>query len=180
MAELKDYTDEIQHLFLQFLISDPDLFARCQNIVDPEFFNHKFRSTVKLLKTHSTDYNAIPTIEQINAIGRLGLEVIPNVTPDHQAWFMDEFETFCKHKALARAIVESSDLLEEHNYGEVENKIKAAVQLGLVKDLGLDYFADPKARLQWIKDQAGAISGHGLCRAPGPDLSAGPTRQDRR
>lgn len=158
MAELTDYTDEVQHLFLQFLVSDPDLFARCQNIIDPDFFHHKFRATVKLLKSHSTEYNTIPTLEQINAIGGNNLAVIPNVTPDHQAWFMDEFETFCKHKALARAIIESSDLLESHNYGEVENKIKAAVQLGLVKDLGLDYFADPKARLQWIKDQAGAIS----------------------
>lgn len=158
MADIKDYTDDVQHLFLQFLISDPDLFARCQNIVDPEFFSYKFRPTVELLKNHSAKYNTIPTLEQVNAIGKLNLEIIPNVTPDHQAWFMDEFETFCKHKALAKAIVESSDLLEEQNYGEVENKIKAAVQLGLVKDLGLDYFEDPRARLQWIKDRAGAIS----------------------
>jgi len=30
--------------------------------------------------------------------------------------------------------------------------------VGLVKDLGLEYFENPKARLQWIKDQGGAIS----------------------
>ena len=71
---------------------------------------------------------------------------------------MDEFETFCKHKALEKAIIESTDLLEKQRYGEVENKIKTATQLGLVKDLGLDYFANPKERLEWIKNQAGAIS----------------------
>lgn len=137
MSEIKEYTDEIQELFLKFLISDPDLFARCQNIVNADYFNRKFKPTVDLLKGHSEKYNSIPTLEQINAIGGLNIEIIQNVTPDHQNWFMDEFETFCRHKALEKAIIDSTDLLEKQNYGEVENKIKAAVQTGLVKDLSL-------------------------------------------
>ena len=40
----------------------------------------------------------------------------------------------------------------------MEAKIKEAVQIGLVKDLGLEYFEDPKERLEWIKAQAGATS----------------------
>jgi replicative DNA helicase len=158
MSEIKEYTDDIQELFLKFLISDPDLFARCQNIVNADYFNRKFKSTVDFLKGHSEKYNSIPTLDQINAVGGLGIEIIQNVTPDHQNWFMDEFETFCRHKALEKAIIDSTDLLEKQNYGEVENKIKAAVQTGLVKDLGLDYFENPKERLEWIKSQAGAIS----------------------
>ena len=158
MSDVKEYNDEVQELFIKFLISDPDLFARCQNIVKSEFFNRKFKNTVDLIKSHSTNYNTIPTLEQINAVGGLNLEVIPNVKPEHPDWFMDEFETFCRHKALEKAIIDSTDLLEKKNYGEVENKIKAAVQTGLVKDLGLDYFANPKERLEWIKRQAGAIS----------------------
>lgn len=158
MRDVKNYTEEVQELFIRFLISDPDLFARCQNIVRSEFFNRKFKPTVDLLVSHSTNYASIPTIEQINAVGGLKLEKIENVTPDHQNWFMDEFETFCRHKALEKAIIDSTDLLEKQLYGEVETKIKAATQLGLVKDLGLDYFANPKERLEWIKQQAGAIS----------------------
>jgi replicative DNA helicase len=158
MSDVKDYTEEVQELFIRFLISDADLFARCQNIVHSEFFNRKFKPTVDLLVSHSTNYTSIPTIEQINAVGGLKLEKIENVTPDHQNWFMDEFETFCRHKALEKAIIDSTDLLEKQRYGEVETKIKAATQLGLVKDLGLDYFANPKERLEWIKQQAGAIS----------------------
>lgn len=158
MSDVKEYTEEVQELFLRFLVSDVDLFARCQNIVRSEFFNRKFKNTVDLLVSHSTNYNSIPTIDQINAVGGIELTPIENVTPEHQNWFMDEFETFCRHKALEKAIIESTDLLEKKNYGEVENKIKAATQMGLVKDLGLDYFANPKERLEWIKQQAGAIS----------------------
>ena len=158
MSEIKDYNEDIQYLFLQFLISDSDLFARCQNIVNPEFFSRKFKPTVELLVSHSKDYNSLPTIDQINAVGSADIEALVNITPDHQNWFMDEFETFCRHKALEQAIIESTDLLENKDYGSVEEKIKKAVQTGLVKDLGLEYFENPKERLEWIKKQAGAVS----------------------
>ena len=158
MSDLTNYNEETQELFLKFLISDPDLFARCQNIVQPEYFNMKYRNAVKLFISHSTDFNSIPTPEQVSAASGVQIEPIPNVTPDHHDWFLKEFETFCRHKALEKAIIESTDLLEDQDYGAVENKIKDASQVGLVKDLGLDYFEDPKARLQWIKDQSGAIS----------------------
>jgi KaiC/GvpD/RAD55 family RecA-like ATPase len=158
MADIKTYTEETQELFLRFLLSDKDLFARCQNIVKPEFFNLKYRKAVELFESHSTSHNAIPTPEQVSAVAGIQLEPIPNVTPDHHEWFMNEFETFCRHKALEKAIIESTDLLEKQDYGTVENKIKEASQVGLVKDLGLDYFENPKERLEWIKAQAGAIS----------------------
>jgi len=158
MSDIKEYNEETQELFLRFLLSDNDLFARCQNIVKPEFFNLKYRKAVDLFISHSVSHNAIPTPEQVSAVAGVKLEPIPNVTPDHHNWFMNEFETFCRHKALEKAIIESTDLLEKQDYGTVENKIKEASQVGLVKDLGLDYFENPKERLEWIKAQAGAIS----------------------
>jgi replicative DNA helicase len=158
MSDIKDYNDQIQELFIRFLISDADLFARCQNIVNQDYFSKKYRSTVELLCSHSTKYNTVPTLDQINAVSGMKFEQIEHVTAEHQNWFMDEFETFCRHKALEKAIIDSTDLLEKQRYGEVETKIKAAVQLGLVRDLGLDYYENPKERLQWIKQQAGAIS----------------------
>ena len=59
---------------------------------------------------------------------------------------------------MEKAILDSTDLLEKQDYGSVETKIKEASQVGLVKDLGLDYFENPKERLQHIKSQAGAVS----------------------
>ena len=158
MSDLQNYNEETQELFLRFLLSDNDLFARCQNIVRPEYFNMKYRPIVKLFQSHATDFNSIPTPEQVSAASGIDLETIPNVTADHHEWFLKEFEIFCRHKALEKAIIESTDLLEKQEYGVVENKIKDASQVGLVKDLGLDYFENPKERLQWIKDQSGAVS----------------------
>ena len=46
MADIKQYNEETQELFLRFLLSDPDLFARCQNIVNPiYFFMERYQKT---------------------------------------------------------------------------------------------------------------------------------------
>lgn len=152
------YNEEIQELFLKFLVTDPELFVRISNIIEPYMFNRKFQNTVSFIKEHANDYSSIPTIDQISANTGIELDRIDGITENHVDWFLDTFEVFCRHKALEKAILESTDLLEKHDYGTVEDKIKKAVQVGLVKDLGIDYFENPKERLQYIKSQAGAIS----------------------
>ena len=158
MSEIKDYGEDIQELFLRFLVTDPDVFVRVNTIVEPYMFNRKFRDAVTFLKDHANKYNSIPTLEQLEAVNGIELKPVEDVHESHMSWFMDEFETICRHKALEKAILDSTDLLEQQDYGSVETMIKEASQVGLVSDFGLDYYEDPKERLQWIKDQAGAIS----------------------
>ena len=35
MSEIKDYGEDIQELFLRFLVTDPDVFVRVNTIVTP-------------------------------------------------------------------------------------------------------------------------------------------------
>jgi len=158
MSDIKEYGEDIQELFLRFLVTDPDVFVRVNNIVEPYMFNRKYREAVEFLKDHANKYNSIPTLEQLEAVNGIELKPVEDVHESHMNWFMDEFETFCRHKALEKAILDSTDLLENKDYGSVEALIKEATGVGLVSDFGLDYYENPKERLQWIKDQAGAIS----------------------
>ena len=48
-------------------------------------------------------------------------------------------------------------MLEKGTY-EPEKLIKDAVQISLTKDLGTDYFLDPKGRLMALKDNNGQIT----------------------
>jgi len=153
-----NYNEEMQELFLRFMVSDNDIIARVNSIVQPYMFDRQFRNAITFIKEHVQEYNSMPTIEQIEASADIKLEKVEEFNARHVEWFMDEFETFCRHKALEKAILDSTDLLESKDYGTVEVKIKEASQIGLVKDLGLDYYANPKERLEWIKNQAGAIS----------------------
>ena len=158
MDNIENYTEEIQEMFLNFLVTDPELFVRVNNIVEPYMFNKRFQETVKFIQQHSAEYSSIPTIDQIKATTNVELERIEGLTSNHSDWFLDSFERFCRHKALEKAILDSTDLLEKADYGAVEKKIKDASQVSLVKDLGLEYFENPKERLQYIKSQAGAVS----------------------
>ena len=51
----------------------------------------------------------------------------------------------------------NADMLEKGEYGPVEVLVKEAVQIGLHKDIGTDYFEDPKARLLGLKNQNGQV-----------------------
>ena len=72
--------------------------------------------------------------------------------------FFDEFENFTRRQELERAILKSADHLEKGNYAPVEKLIKDAVQISLTRDLGIDYFNDPKGRLLALKENNGQVS----------------------
>ena len=155
--EVKDYSLDLQKLFVQFMITDPELYSRVRAIVEPKYFDRNLRKVVEVLVNHSEEYASIPTPEIIKAQTGQDIEKLDDIN-QHIDWFIDEFETFCRHKAIEKAIIDSADLLETGKYGEVELRIKEAVQTGLARSLGTDYFADPRARLEKLEDNNGQIT----------------------
>lgn len=159
MANLQSYGLDIQELFLRFLVTDDQLFARSRNIINPLYFSHKFQPAVRFLVEYSHNHNAVPELEEIYAVTGTKIEKLDRIfTGDQTDWFLETFETFCKHKALELAVVESADFLKEENYGAIKEAIDQASQVGLVKDLGLEYFHDPRARLESIRANSGMTS----------------------
>ena len=157
MSEVKNYSPDLQRLFVQFMLTDPQLFTRVMGIIDERHFDRPSRDIVGYLINYSAEYSTMPSVEQIKAETGQEIELLEDIVK-HNDWFVDEFETFCRHKAIERAIVNSADLLEEGKYGEVETTIKEAVQIGLARSLGTDYFHDPRARLEMLKDNNGQIT----------------------
>jgi archaellum biogenesis ATPase FlaH len=156
MAE--EYNIELQRLYLEFLVSDHELFVRCNSILDDVYFDRGVRESVKFVREYADEYGAVPEIMQIKAKTGLDLQDIGKAGSDHRKWFLDDFEKFCRHKALERAILASTDKLEKKEYGAVEELIKNAVQIGLAKELGTNYWEDPAARLQRIMEKKGGTS----------------------
>ena len=153
-----DYGYEIQKLYLEMMLGDAETFVRCQGIWDHELFDRKLQSAAKFFKEYVEEHNIIPTADIINAATNQQFEVPDGLLEQHYDWLLTDFETFIKHKGLERAILKAADLLEKGDYGPVEDMIKKAVQVGLQKDMGTDYFADPRARLLRIKDKNGQLS----------------------
>src|SRR6056300_1276628 len=154
----KDYGYDVQKVYLEMMLSDAQSFVRCQTIFDHTLFDRKLQDAAEFIHKYVADHNALPTQDMVNATCKTDLKTPEGLREEHYDWLLKEFETFTRHKGLERAILESANLLEEGNYGPVEDKIKNAVQVGLQKDIGTDYFADPKGRLMGLKDNNGQLS----------------------
>jgi replicative DNA helicase len=157
---MAEYTFDVQKLYIEMLLADAESFARSQNIFDPKSFDRKLQPIAEFIKNYAEEYKILPEVDQVNAKFDTKLKTAKDLDPSHFNWLLDEFETFSRHKALERAILESADILEkgDGNYGSVEDKIKDAVNIGLTRDMGTDYFEDPKGRLERLKNSNGQIS----------------------
>ena len=153
-----EYTTDVQKFFLSMMITEPNLFVRVQNILNPENFDRTLKDTVKFMIDFSNKYHVIPDVEKIRLTTSVELTRIADLREQDTEWFFDEFEKFTRKQELERAILKSAELLEKGNYDPVEKIIKDAVQISLTKDLGTDYFDDPKGRLLAIKQNNGQMS----------------------
>jgi replicative DNA helicase len=153
-----DYGYDIQKVYLEMMMSDAESFVRCQAVFDPDAFDRRLQEGAKFLTEYVSEHNALPTFDMLNAATRADLKDPGQLQENHYDWLLAEFETFSRHKALEAAILKSADLLEKGDYGSCEDLVKKAVQIGLQKDLGTDYWADPRTRLEGIKSTNGQVS----------------------
>lgn len=155
---MNNYDPNVQKLFLEMMLQDPQSYVRVQNIFNIDNFDKSLRHVAKFMSEHCQKYNTMPTLEQLNVVCNVTLQSVPSLTEDHYNWFLEEFEGFTKKQELSRAILKSADLLEKGEYDPVEKLIKDAVQISLTKDMGTDYFSDPRKRLMKIRENNGQIS----------------------
>lgn len=157
MAE-KDYSIDLQKLFLEIMLVDPETYVRVQNIYNPQNFDKSIRQAAIFLKEYSAKYSGVPTVEQIKGETNVNLQKITIDDDTMVEWFLDEFEKFTRHETLKRVILESADLIEKGEYDPIEKLVKDAVQISLTRDLGIDYFEDPRSRLLRLKSNNGQIT----------------------
>jgi hypothetical protein len=153
-----EYGYDVQKLYLEMMLSDSATFVRCQSIFDSELFDRKLQPAAKFIHDYVTNHSIMPTYDIVTAATGIEIKEVGELEEQHYDWLLTSFETFIRHKSLGRAILASADLLEQGEYGPVEDLIKKAVQIGLQKDLGTDYFEDPRSRLLRIKDKNGQVS----------------------
>ncbi len=155
---LKEYGLDVQRLFLEMMLEDAQSYVRVQNIYNPQNFDKSLRPAAEFIKEHSEKHKTLPDRMQISATTGVKLQAVPDLNEGHFDWFMGEFEAFTRRQELERAILKAADLLEKGEYDPVEKLIKDAVQISLTKDMGTDYFADPKARIEKYFNSGGQVS----------------------
>ena len=97
---MKNYTKELEDLFIGFMIKDGELYVRCQNIINSEFFSGKNRDIVDMIIEYSDKYKVLPTVEQIKATHGVNVDLENVDVARHSEWFLDEFQEFSKYMNL--------------------------------------------------------------------------------
>lgn len=152
-TELKEYSEEVQKVLIQFMLTDNSAYVRCQNIVKPEYWNERLRPAVRYIQKFTNEYRALPTPEQVTAETGIDTPIIPNVQEQHTSWFLDTIADFCKHKAMEALVYDGPTLISTGDYAELERRSKENMLISLQTELGTDYFMDPLERLQRMKDK---------------------------
>ena len=140
------------------MVTNAELFVRVTNIFNAENFDRRLRPVAEFMREHSDSYKILPDSTQIKATTGVTIDTVPDLDEGHYEWIMTEFEAFTRRQELERAIMASADLLEKGDYDPVEKLIKDAVQISLLRDMGVDYFDDPRARLMHLKTSNGQSS----------------------
>ena len=70
---IKEYSVDLQKLFLEIMLTDAQSFVRVQNIYNPENFDRSLRECARFLVEHSDQYKTLPTYDQIKAVTGLDL-----------------------------------------------------------------------------------------------------------
>lgn len=152
-----DYNRDLQKLLIEFMISDPTIFMISRTIIHPEYWDREFRRSVEFVIDYVDNYKSLPTPAIVKAETSQNYETI-KIDDKLSNWYYDTVENFCKHKAMEKLIMDGPELLEKGLYAEIEERSKQNVLISLQKELGTDYFEDPKSRLEALRDKSNMVS----------------------
>jgi KaiC/GvpD/RAD55 family RecA-like ATPase len=149
---------EKQKLVLSCLAGSRDLLALCNGIIKPSYFDPSLKKTVRFLQDYFIEYKAIPKLEVIRAECGLILDNVGTVEKSDINFISHEVENFCRNRAVTEAIIAGPELLQKEDFGQIIEAMKAAISVGLQKDMGLNYFENPESRLREALENNTCIS----------------------
>lgn len=146
-----------QRLFINAMLSDPGLFARVNPILKPEYFDASMQGAVQFIQEYFAANRGIPSAPIFQAATKSTPEIFQ--IPRHDVQFLaDQIAQFCQASAMIMVARKSPSLIEKQDYGSLIEQFKAAAQIGLLEDLGIEYFENPEERLSRLETTDKLIS----------------------
>ena len=139
---------EKQKLVLSCIASDRDLMALTSGILKPSYFDPALKKTVKFMLEYFDKYKDVPKAATVKAESGIILDHVDALTRADTIYVAEEIESFCREKAVTEAIFAGPELIQKGNFSKIIEQLKQAISVGLQKDMGMDYFADPEERLR--------------------------------
>ena len=129
---------DAQRLFLNSMLSNPELFARVNPILKPDYFDPGMQGPVKFLQEYFLEHRAVPAPQIFQAATKNTPEIFVIQRQDIQ-FIAEQIAGFCQASAMIQVAHKSPKLIEKGDYSGLIEQFKAAAQIGLLEDLGIEY-----------------------------------------
>ncbi len=158
---LVKYGTSFQSKIIASLITDNKFTKQIVDILDVSYFDSESNKfIIKSIKDYFTKYKSTPTMEALKVfVDDIENDVLKSGVIDflRQAWahrespdlvFVKEKTLeFCKNQVIKTAIMESVELLDNHQYDEIKGVIDTAMRAGIERDIGHEYLTGFEERM---------------------------------
>lgn len=155
-TDVRKYDISYQLYLLSQVFSTPDLYVRCKSVLKPDYFDKEYHPSIQYVHDYASKYNVIPTLNDIKFNADFEYSETPVQELNQQAT-LDSVGEFCRHKALAQAIQEGMELVNQKRYGGIEALIREAMLVTVQNDIGLDIYEDPEGVIRKLADTQGTF-----------------------
>ena len=158
--EVFNYSEEVQRLYISAMLSFPEIFTRCRNILKVEYWDRILRPSVKYIMDYSNQWNTLPPSEMIKAHTSETFPIYDSDTFQRQDidQVLDAIEKFCRHKSFDLLGVDMPELIRKGLYGEIERRARENMTITLQSDLGTHFFSDIATRLIALRDKSSLVT----------------------
>ena len=153
-----EYDVDVQKLLVENLLSNPELFARCNKILSHDYFDQSLIKPVKFIRDYFEEYRTVPNSKTIKATTGVSFDTQEVLSKPEQDFTAKLIETFCRNSAVWNAVMKAPELHDKGDYGAIWQLIKEADAISLNRDLGINYFENVGDRLRDLLNNSPTIS----------------------
>lgn len=142
--------EDAQRLYINAMISNPELFARVNNLIRADYFDPHLAKGIAYMQQYFNEYRTVPNSAVFTAATKLATESVQLPRQDIQ-YVAEQIAEFAKFQACIQVIQRATGkdgYFEKGDLGTMVAQMKKATEIGLITDLGIDYFDNPMARLE--------------------------------
>lgn len=159
----RDQIDEQELLLADCLVTDLKIFTKVASILEPQYFEAPLDTVVEFVLEYFNEYKDVPSPKIVHAA--TGIKLVKQELSESEAkYIVDAFEEFCQNSAMRIAINNAIDLMQENELTAIREEVKKALQVSLDKNIGMNQFENPRARLEamQVSLDARSIGWHGI------------------
>lgn len=161
MNDIPLMDEPAQRGYIDAMLSNPDIFARTQHLLSPTFFDPHLAKGVKFMQEYWQENRTVAPRPVFKLATRIDANDLPLVLREDIDWMTKQIAEFCRFKAVIEQVqkaVGQGGYLEKGDLGTMVAKLKLATEMGIVSDLGIDYFENVEERLESYEKEDAPIS----------------------